>query len=202
MADERLRKREHVKNWLLKHSEIPNWVSVGIGALMLILVAIQTYQGSVMISDRAEQQRPRFSLRLHLEKIDDPVGFRIVAPLEIGGTTAARRVTFKNYVTSDQPRQSDYISSIELDWENREGHVVGDVSPTEEGRRFDTALLSRKQLETIVSTEESLYFIARLEYCDIQDNCYYFMRCAELGDTGFVGVLTYCGTRLGHLMRD
>ena len=73
--------------------------------------------------------------------------------------------------------------------------MIGDVSPTEVGRRFVAVPLSRKQIETILSTEESLYFIARLEYCDSQDNCHYFMRCAELGG-GFVNVLSYCGTRV------
>ena len=58
-------------------------------------------------------------------------------------------------------------------------------------------LLSGERLETIASQEESLYYIARLEYCDNQDKCYSFTRCAELGDTGFVEALVYCGTREG-----
>ena len=202
MDDERPRKWDRLNNWLRKNSEIPNWASVGIGGFVLVLVDIQTYHSCVTIRDRAEQQRPRLSLRIELEKIDDPAGFRIVAPLEIGGTTDARRVTLKNYLASDKPRQPDYISAIDVDWNSREGHLLGDVSTTEEGRRFLTPPLSRQRLETIVSTEESPYVIARLEYCDIQDDCYYFMRCAELGRTESGKVLVYCGTRSGRLMRD
>ena len=199
MDDERPRKWDRLKNWLHKHSEIRKWALVAIGGFGLVIVAIQTW---VTIGDRAEQQRPRLSLRIELEQIDDPAGFRIIAPLEIGGTTGARRVVLKNYVTSDKPRQRDYISAIDVDWNSREGYLLGDVSTTEVGRRFVATYLSQQQIKTILSTEESLYFIARLEYCDIQDDCYYFMRCAEVGDTGFVEALVYCGTRSGHLMRD
>ncbi len=183
-----------MKEWLNENSVLLN---LGMLCLMFFLAAIQTYYYWVASSDRAAQQRPRLSFQIHLERIDDPTGFRIVMPLEIRGTTVARRVTLKNYVTSDQPRQRDYLTSIEVDWDSREGDVIGDVSPTETDRQLSTPLLSQKRLETIISTEESRYVIARLEYCDLQDNCYYFMRCAELGDTGFVGVLSYCGTRLG-----
>ena len=42
--------------------------------LMLVLTVIQTYQGRLATSDGAEQQRPRLSLRIHLEQIDDPAG--------------------------------------------------------------------------------------------------------------------------------
>lgn len=73
--------------------------------------------------------------------------------------------------------------------------MIGDVSLTEVGRRFVTVPLSRKQIKTILSTDESLYFIARLECCDSQDNCYYFMRCAEFSSR-FVNVFAYCGTRV------
>ena len=199
MDDKRLRKWDRLRNWFHKQSEIPNWATVAIAIFMAVLTAINTW---VMIGDKAEQQRPRLSLRIELERIDDPAGFRIIAPLEIGGTTEARRVVLKNYVTSDKPRQRDYFSAIDVDWNSREGHVLGDVSPTEVGRRLVAAPLSRQQIKTILSREESLYFIARLEYCDIQDDCYYFIRCAEVGNTGFVEALVYCGTRTGHLMRD
>lgn len=202
MDDERPRKWDCLKNWLHKHSEIPNWASLAIGGFVLVLIAIQTYQGWVTIGDRAEQLRPRLSLRIELERIDNPAGFRIIAPLEVGGTTGARRVTLKNYFTADKPRQRDYISAIDVDWNSREGHLLGDVSSTEIGRRAVTAPLSQQQIKTILSKEESLYFVVRLEYCDAQDSCYYFMRCAEVGDTGFVSALVYCGTRSGHLTRD
>ncbi len=201
MDDERPRKRDRLKkkNWLLKHSEIPNWALAGFG---LVFAAIQTYQGCVTIGDRAEQQRPRLSLQIKLEEIDDPAGFRIIAPLEIGGTTDARRVMVKNYFTWDKPGQRDYISAIDVDWNSREGNLLGDVSSTEVGRRVFAPALSQQQLKRIVSTEESLYFIWRLEYCNIQNDCYYFMRCAEVGNTGFVEALVYCGTRSGQLVRD
>ena len=133
--------------------------------------------------------------------MDDPAGFQIVAPLEVGGTTDARRVTVKAYITSDEPGQRNYISVIDLDWKSRKGQLLGDVSTTEVGRRIYTPPLSKQQLKTIAATKTSLYFIARLEYCDIRDNCYYFMRCAEIGDTGFVQALVYCGTRSGSLER-
>ena len=199
MDDERVRKRDHLQNWLRKHSEFLNWVLVCVGGMTLVLVIIQTYYGWVAIGDRAEQQRPRLSLRIELEHIDDPAGHRIVMPLEIGGTTTARRVIAKNYVTSAQPRQRDYLSSVDLHWASRDGHKIGDVLPTEVGRRIVADPLSRQQIKTILSTEESLYFIGRLEYCDIEDDCYYFMRCAEVGDTGFAQALVYCGTRSGRL---
>ena len=200
MDDERPRTRDLLRNWLHKHSEIPNWVLVCIGVCGLVFTFIQTYHGWVTIDDIAERQRPRLSLRIELAQVDKPAGYRITAPLEIGGTTVARRVMFKNYVTRDKPRQRDYISAIDVDWNSRDGHLLGEVSTTEVGRRLLGQPLSKQQIKTILSTEESLYFIARLEYCDIQDDCYYFMRCAELGDTGFVQVLVYCGTRSGDLM--
>ena len=164
MDDERPGKWGRLKNWLHKHSEIPNWALVAIGGLGLVTAGIQTYQGWVTIGDREEQQRPRLSLRIELEQIDDPAGFRIIAPLEIGGTTGARRVVLKNYVTPDKAGQRDYISAIDVDWNSREGHLLGDVSTTEVGRRFVGARLSQHQIKTIFSTEESLYFIARLLY--------------------------------------
>ena len=197
MDEERPRKWDHLKNWLQEYSKIRNW-AVAISGFTLVLFAIQTYHSTVANRDSAERERPRLSLRIELEQIDDPAGFRIIAPLEIGGTTVARRVMLKNYVTADKPRQGDYISSVDVDWKSREGHLLGDVSTTEVGRRFVAQRLSQQQIKTILSTEESLYFIARLEYCDTQDHCYYFMRCAEVGDTGFGRALVYCGTRSGH----
>ena len=202
MANKRPSVWDRQKNWLRKHSEIPNWVSVAIGGAALILAAIQIYQGSVMIADKDEEQRPRLSLRIELEPIDAPTKYRIIAPLEIGGTTDARRVMAKDYVTSDKPGQRDYISAIDVDWDGREGHLLGDVSSTEEGRRITAQPLSQPHIKTILSTEESLYIIVRLEYCDVTDNCYYFMRCAEVGNSELFQALVYCGTRLGHLTRD
>ena len=196
MKEERPIKRGRLKEWLHENSVLLNflvfWPTV-------VLTAIQTYQNSVAIRYQAEQQRPRLSLGIELEPIDEPKGIRFIAPLQIDGTTVARRVMLKNYYTFDQPRLRDYISSIDVDWENREGHIIGDMSPTEEKRRLISAFLTRKQLERILSPEESLYFIARLEYCDTQDNCYYFMRCAEVGDTGVIEALVYCGTRSDRL---
>ena len=199
MDDERARKWDRLQNWLRKHSEFLKWVLACVGVMTLVLLITQTYFGWVAICDRAEQQRPRLSLRIELEHIDDPAGHRIVMPLEIGGTTTARRVIVKNYVASAQPRQRDYLSSIDLHWDSREGHNIGDVLPTEVGRQIVGVPLSQQQIKTILSTEESLYFIGRLEYCDIEDDCYYFMRCAEVGDTGFARPLVYCGTRSGRL---
>ena len=184
MNDKRQRRWDRIKDWLRENS---NWALGGgvltlvLGVLALVLAGVQTYQGRVAIGNMAEQQRVRLSFGIGLEEIDDPVGIRIVMPLEIGGATIARHVTFKNYVTSDQPRQRDYISSVDVDWDSRDGDSIGDVDPTEKGRRIVGQALSPKQIETIISKEESLYFIARLEYCDIQRDCHYFMRCAELG---------------------
>ena len=155
-------------------------------------------QGERAERDRAEQLRPRLSFQIHLEKVDDPVGFRLVSPIENGGTTTARRVAYKNYVFSDQPRQgSNYLSSIEVDWDNRKGHPIGDISPNEKNRKFTSAPLSPERLKTIasgiISGEKSFYVIARLEYCDNQDKCYSYTKCAEIGG-GFVEVVAYCGT--------
>ena len=202
MDDNRPRQQGRLTNWLRSHSEVPNWALVVIGVVGLILGGIQAYQGLVTIRDRAEQQRPRLSLRIELEQIDEPAGFRIVSPLEIGGTTDARRVMVKNYVTSDKPGKRDYISAIDVDWNSRKGHFLGDVSTSEERRRLIAEPLSRQQIKTILSTEESLYFIARLEYCGMRGDCYYFMRCAEMSGTGHPEVLVYCGTRSDLLMRS
>ena len=68
------------------------------------------------------------------------------------------------------------------------------MASTEKDRQFSSLLL-QQNFDIIDSKEESLYYIGRLEYCDLQDNCYYFMRCAELGNTEFIGMLPYCGTR-------
>ena len=134
---------------------------------------LQTRQNAIANRDIAEQQRARLSLALDLEKVDDPAGFRIVAPLQIGGTTDARRVTAKNYVTSGKPKQGNFVSSVNVDWDTREGHSIGDVAPMEVGRRLLAEPLSLEQIQTILTKGESLYFVARLEYCDMQDECHY-----------------------------
>ena len=191
---------------------------------MVVLVGFQTYYNRVSINEGTEQfdatiaeirsqsetlsrifkeqQRARLSFRVDIEEIEDqdPATFRIVCPLEIGGTTEARRVMFKNYYSVGPPRQQQYMSSVDVNWDTRDGHTLSDVSPTEKDRRFVAAPLNRQQLATIVSEQESLYFIARLEYCDIYGKCRYFMRCAELGNRP--DIVTYCGTRIGDLADD
>ena len=145
-----------------------------------------------------DQQRARMSFRVELEQIDDvQTGFRIVCPFEIGGTTEALQVRFKNYVSDGNPGQHQFLESLALDWNDREPHPLTDVAPTEVGRRFITPVLSEMRMRTIVSEEKSLYFVGRLEYCDVYGACRYFMRCAEFGHQP--GVITYCGTRLGDL---
>ena len=80
-------------------------------------------------------------------------------------------------------------------------HELNDVAPTEVGRRFISSdVLSQARLKAVISRQESLYFVARLEYCDVYGACRYFMRCAELGHQP--GVITYCGTRIGDLAED
>ena len=191
---------------------------------MVVLVGVQTYWNCVSINAGAkefeetvaeirsqsetlsrifrDQQRARLSFRVHIEEIEDqdPTAFRIVCPFEIGGTTEAQRVTFKNYYSTGPPRQQQYLASVDVDWDNREGHALSDVSPTEKDRQFVTDPLARDQIATIVAEPESLYFIARLEYCDIYGECRYFMRCAELGN--HPSLVTYCGTRIGDLADD
>ena len=54
-----------------------------------------------------------------------------------------------------------------VDWEERDAHELNDLSPTETGRRFVADPLPQQQLAVVVSPQQSLYFIARLEYCDI-----------------------------------
>lgn len=149
-----------------------------------------------------EQQRARLSFRIELEETEvrGETAFRIVCPIEIGGTTEARRVRFKNYVSTGQPGHRQYISSVDVDWENRVAHDLSDVSPTEIGRQFVAEPLSRQQIATIVSENDSLYVVARLEYCDIYGDCRYFMRCAELGNGS--QLVTYCGTRIGDLKSE
>ena len=198
MDDERPRKWDRLKEWTSENSVLLNFCMV---CLMFTLTGIQTYQGWVAISDRAEELRPRLSFQMKLERIGNPTKFRIVMPLEIGGTTDARRVTLKSYFRFDKPRQRDYLSYFDIPWDSLMEQPENDVAPTERERKFMAPILSPTHLERIRSKEESYYFLARLEYCDSQDNCYYFMRCAELGDTGFVDTLAYCGSRSGRLER-
>ncbi|MYE02012.1 MAG: DUF3450 domain-containing protein [Alphaproteobacteria bacterium] len=148
-----------------------------------------------------DQQRARMSFRVKLEQIDDvQTGIRVVFPFEIGGTTEARKVRFKNYLSQGAPGQRQYLDSLKLDWEKRESNPLSDVDPTEVGRRFVTPVLSQTRLKAVVSREESLYLVGRLEYCDIYGRCRYFMRCAEFGHQP--GVISYCGTRVGDLGED
>ena len=145
-----------------------------------------------------DQQRARVSFRVELEQIKDvQTGIRVVCPIEIGGTTEARQVHFKNYVSSGIPGQRQFLDSLTLDWNQRESHPLTDIAPTEVGRQFVTPVLSQTRLRTVVSKEESLYFVGRLEYCDVYGACRYFMRCAEFGHQP--GVISYCGTRVGNL---
>ena len=158
-------------------------------------VAILTSTLEQMFRD---QQRVRLSFRVELDQIDDvQIGIRIVCPLEIGGTTEASQVRFKNYVSTGGPGQRRYLESLGIDWSQRESHKLRDVAPTEVGRQFVSAVLSQKRLRTVVSRQDSLYFVGRLEYCDVYGDCRYFMRCAELGYQP--GVVTYCGTHVGSL---
>ena len=72
-----------------------------------------------------DQQRARMSFRVELEQIDDvQTGIRVVCPIEIGGTTEARQVRFKNYVSVRAPGQQRYLESLALDWNQRESHPV------------------------------------------------------------------------------
>ena len=191
---------------------------------MVVLVGIQTCYNCVSIKEGTEQfdetiaeirsqsetlsrifkdqQRARLSFRVDIEEIEDqdPAALRIVCPFEIGGTTEARRVIFKNYYSAGPPRQQQYLSFVDVDWDTRDGHALSDVSPTEKDRRFVTVPLNREQIAAIVSESESLYFIARLEYCDIYGECRYFIRCAELDNRP--SLVTYCGTRIGDLAYD
>ena len=149
-----------------------------------------------------DQQRARLSFRVELEEVDDvQTGIRVVCPIETGGITEARQVRFRNYVSASAPGQRWYLESITLDWSQRESHELNDVAPTEVGRRFVSSdVLSQERLKIVVSRQESLYFVGRLEYCDVYGACRYFMRCAELGHQ--TGVITYCGTRMGDLDAD
>ena len=81
-------------------------------------------QGEMANRDRAEQMRPRLSFQIRLPKIDDPAKFLVVAPIEIGGITGARNVTFKTYLTPDRPGQRDYLYSIKVDWDRIERHGI------------------------------------------------------------------------------
>ncbi len=148
-----------------------------------------------------DQQRARMSFRVELDEIDDvQTGIRVVCPIEIGGTTEARQVRFKNYVAAGAPRQRQFLDSVALDWKQRESHPLTDIAPTETGRRFVSDVLSQARMRTVVSGEASLYFVGRLEYCDVYGACRYFMRCAEFGHQP--GVVSYCGTRIGNLQGD
>ena len=77
--------------------------------------------------------------------------------------------------------------------------MIGDVSPTETDRRFLAAPFTPQQLAIVGSEEQSLYFIGRVEYCDIYGACRYFMRCAEMANRSDFPVVTYCGTQIGDL---
>ena len=145
-----------------------------------------------------DQQRARMSFRVALEQVDDvQTGVRIVCPIEIGGSTEATQVYFKNYVTRGVHGQQQFLDSLALDWSQRDSHPLTDIVPTEVGRQFVTPVLSQERMRIITSSDESLYFVGRLEYCDVYGACRYFMRCAELGHQP--GVISYCGTRVGRL---
>ena len=193
-------KKQNVKkSWLRSRSQIPNWILLTAG---LLIAVVQTYLGWLVYSDSREQHRPKISFGLELETVDDPAGFRIVAPIEIGGVADARRVASKNYIASGKPGQRDYISTIDLDWSRREGHFIGDISSTEKDRRIVSQAITgqtSKHVATILDPETSLYTVIRVEYCDGRNKCYYFMRCAEIGNHDFVSALVYCGTRLGEM---
>lgn len=145
-----------------------------------------------------EQQRARLSFAINADPVvhQGQPRFRLLLPIEIGGTTEARRVRLKYYQCTGEPRQSDYLSSNDIDWE-RDAYPLTDVSPTEQDRQFRTDPLTQNQLAIMQSSRVSLYFVARLEYCDIYGECRYFMRCAELSDR--LGFVSYCGTRVGAL---
>ena len=145
------------------------------------------------------QQRVRIALGIEYDKIEiqgEPA-YRLAFPLQIGGTTEARHVTFSYQITSGQPLQDQYLSTAEINWENKEVRLVNDVSPTETGRRLTIGPLTRQQRAVIQSQQESLYVIVRLEYCDIFETCHYFLRCAELGH--YTDRPSYCGTYIGNL---
>ena len=209
--------KEPVREDTASHGRLTTYATVATA----LLIGIQTIFNSVSIRESGEQfattideirsqsetlsrifqdqQRARLSFRLHIQQIEDqdPPAFRIVSPFAIGGTTEARRVVFKNYYSVGPSGQQQYMDSVDLDWDTREGHPLSDVSPTETDRRFVAAPFTPQQLATIVSEEQSLYFIGRLEYCDIYGVCRYFMRCAEMGNRP--NLVSYCGTQIGDL---
>ena len=194
----------------------PHWASVVASILLFLGVVHQNCQNSLAIKESTqqfkatieeirkqsrtltrifeEQQRARLSFKIELDRIEDQdqSDFRLVCPIEIGGTTEARSVRFKNYISPGHPRQLQYISFANINWEKREAHQLSDVSPTETGRRVVADPLTRQQIATVLSQQTSLYFIERLEYCDIYGECRYFMRCAELSKP----------TRDRNLLRD
>ena len=196
MSEERPRKRERLKEWLHENSVLLNFLVLW---PTVVLTAIQTYQNSVALRNEAEQHRPRLSLRMQLEEIDNPTRFRVSMPLDVSGTTEARHVTLKASAFFDQSGQHDYLSSIEVDWESIKGRPEGDIFPAARERRFTGPILSPTGMERIRSKEESYYFIARIEYCDSQDNCYFHMNCAEVGNTQSIDPLEYCGQLSGRL---
>lgn len=206
-------KREEVS-----HRRLTTWAALA----SVLILAVQTCFNSVSIRRGGEQfeatieeirsqsetlsrifqdqQRARLSFSVELDPIQDgatTTGLRILCPFAIGGTTEARHVVFKHHTSRAAPRQHQYMTSAEVDWDATEGHMLSDVSPTESGRRFVTEPLLRTTIGVIASEELSLYFIGRLEYCDIYDNCRYFMRCAELNNR--LSNVTYCGTAIGDL---
>ena len=215
------RASDRKKRCRLSSTSAASWVSA-IGSLaLLILIVLQINLTRVAMQEGSdqfqetikevrdqshtfsrilmEQQRARLSFKIQVEQVEegDEKIFRIVSPIEIGGLTEGRNVRFQNYFAFGSPNQRQYLSSVNINWAEREGHDLNDISPTETGRQFVAAPLTRQQLVNIVSLEQSLYFIARLEYCDIYDECRYFMRCAEVGKK--FSLVTYCGTVIGDL---
>ena len=160
------------------------------------------HQSDIFSRILMEQQRARLSFKINVEQVEEgeETAFRIVCPIEIGGLTEGRNVRFKNYIAFDRPNQLQYLSFVDVNWAEREAHDLSDISPTETGRRFTAAPLTQQQLSRIVSPDESLYFVARMEYCDIYGACRYFMRCAEVGKR--FSLVTYCGTVIGDLIDE
>ena len=146
-----------------------------------------------------EQQRSRLSFSIDIERIEtgDQSNYRFYFPLQIGGTTEARNVRYMTYSNYAPSFQRQYIDSVEVDWLQRTVNKIGDVSPTEQGKRLESAALTLEQISANISSEQSLYVVGRLEYCDIFGDCRFFMRCVEVRSV-FESV-TNCGTQIGDL---
>ena len=212
--------------WMRDNDHLAPWISAFAALVLLVIVFYQTTSANSALRESTENfnttielvnrhattfdrlvrelERPQISFAINLEEFKNEseiVDYRIVMPLAITGTTQATNAIFKNYKTTRDLNSPFTIDSIDVVWEERQGHDIGTISPGEINRRLMGDPLSNDLLVPVAELKSSLFIVGRLEYCDIWDSCYFYMRCARIGASRNPrnNILSYCGTRSGEL---